>query len=258
MLRRDYGYDVLGNISSISNLVYPAKDQSFRYDKLGRLTEASGAYGDVSYTYDEIGNRLSKTFAGYSSTEYLYVSGTNKLDSTTGAEVASYSYDTDGNLTSDGTYDYEYTNAVGKGGYIAQLYEANLYRFVMNNPINKIDYFGLSEEDVTKIHSTYHYAIEEMYSRGVKHWYPYWNNVSRSLYELSWGFLGSRYYGCGEQEDFLKDKLEQNTYDDEWDFEWQGKPFPPHQWLKAVSSNPDDPVITMDPWKDNINDMPAR
>jgi RHS repeat-associated protein len=39
------------------------------------------------------------------------VSGTNRLDSSTGGDVASYSYDADGNITDDGTHSYEYNEA---------------------------------------------------------------------------------------------------------------------------------------------------
>ncbi|MCX5697566.1 MAG: FG-GAP-like repeat-containing protein [Candidatus Omnitrophica bacterium] len=54
-----YQFDKIGNIRQLSDYVNTAT-QSFSYDDLSRLIQASGSYGTFSYTYDSIGNMLSK------------------------------------------------------------------------------------------------------------------------------------------------------------------------------------------------------
>jgi len=70
----------------------------YTYDRLGRLTAADRSSGaDASYTYDIVGNRLSKTLGG-NTTTYTY----NALDQLTaedGTYAYTYTYDGNGNLT---------------------------------------------------------------------------------------------------------------------------------------------------------------
>ncbi len=56
-----YGVDADGDITAISDAVTPARSQGFQYDALRRLTQASGVYGTLAYSYDAVGNRLSQT-----------------------------------------------------------------------------------------------------------------------------------------------------------------------------------------------------
>lgn len=61
-----YLFDGVGNINAITdgrNLApgsLRSATQSFQYDDLDRLTHASGAYGEISYQYDKIGNMTQK------------------------------------------------------------------------------------------------------------------------------------------------------------------------------------------------------
>ena len=82
-----YTYDTADNISSIADGVTPANSQQFRYDALNHLTVAAGAYGNVSYTYDLAGNRLSQNQGG-SATAYTYAPHTNQLTSVSSGGVA--------------------------------------------------------------------------------------------------------------------------------------------------------------------------
>ena len=64
-----YAYDGAGNVRSMADGRSnrgPANDltQSFTYDDLHRLTEASGTYGQISHVYDSIGNMLSQSEYG--------------------------------------------------------------------------------------------------------------------------------------------------------------------------------------------------
>jgi RHS repeat-associated protein len=80
---------------------------TYTYDHLGRLTDA--AYSDGTsyhYEYDAVGNRLSAT-APSGLTLYAYDSA-NRLILVNGAP---YTWDTNGNLLSDGVYTYAYDHA---------------------------------------------------------------------------------------------------------------------------------------------------
>jgi len=98
---RIYEYDANGNITSINVTNNMDKNQTFTYDPLNRLTEATGIYGPISYTYDKVGNRLTKTMDDQTET-YNYITGTNKLQEITGPNPVTFTYDQNGNTTAIG------------------------------------------------------------------------------------------------------------------------------------------------------------
>jgi RHS repeat-associated protein len=102
-----FGYDEAGNISSIADAVDPTLNESFQYDLLGRVTQGSGAWGNNSYTYGPVGNRLSRTQVSggvTSSTTYTYAKGTNQLATeTTDGLTTLYKYDLAGSIVSGKT-----------------------------------------------------------------------------------------------------------------------------------------------------------
>jgi len=74
--------------------------QSFAYDTLNRLMNATGAYGNFGWTYDLVGNPLTQTLSG-ASTAYAYTAGTNQLASiTAGGTTTPVSYTATGNISS--------------------------------------------------------------------------------------------------------------------------------------------------------------
>jgi len=99
----DFGYtvDPVGNITTISDNLDDTKNRSFIYDDLYRLTQATGIFGTIGYTYDNVGNRLSRTVDGQTDT-YQYQSGKNRLDQITGANPQGFTYDANGNTTAFG------------------------------------------------------------------------------------------------------------------------------------------------------------
>jgi RHS repeat-associated protein len=114
-----------------------SSDRTYGYDSLHRLitatgpwTEASTCSGSATYTYDANGNRTCKGEFG-TSTTYSYVSGKNRLNSeTVGATTHTYSYDSNGNTTGDGTHTYQYSDAdrlasVDSGSAATYLYDGD-------------------------------------------------------------------------------------------------------------------------------------
>jgi len=98
----NYTIGVAGNITAITDNLDPNRNQTFGYDDLYRLTSATGIYGTAGYTYDKVGNRLSKTLNSETDT-YAYTPASNKLSNITGANPQSFAYDANGNIAAKGS-----------------------------------------------------------------------------------------------------------------------------------------------------------
>ena len=97
-LTAHYEYDTRGNTSVFTSNV--GSPQGFEYDDLSRLTTFTGAWGSGLFEYYDAGNRKTKNVGTNNSTTYNYNDGNskNRLDSTTGSEPASYTYNGNGSL----------------------------------------------------------------------------------------------------------------------------------------------------------------
>lgn len=80
----------------------PASLISYSYDRLSRLAGVTGASGSRSYTYDPVGNRLTKEEGG--TTTYSY----DRADRITTAGSSSVTVDAAGNLTARGADTFAY------------------------------------------------------------------------------------------------------------------------------------------------------
>ncbi len=111
LMDRSYTLDPMGNITAITDTQAPDRFQSFQYDDLYRLTQATGIYGTIGYAYDGVGNRLTRTVDGQTET-YQYHPGTHRLQTITGALPSGFTFDDAGNMTAtDGiTYAYNRNN----------------------------------------------------------------------------------------------------------------------------------------------------
>jgi RHS repeat-associated protein len=125
--KRTVSYDALGRIEQFSQFTAttintPAVDQTFTYDGLDRLTNQTIANTSYGWGYDIGGNRTSNTIGGTSYTNTVATSS-NKLLNTTGPTPAKTNlFDNAGNLTSDGTIGYVYSDR----GRMASSTKANL------------------------------------------------------------------------------------------------------------------------------------
>jgi len=99
LMNSTLGYDFASNLTTWTDNLPSNRDRSFGYDSLDRLTSATapGMWGTLVFTYDELGNRTSKTLGG-TTTTYPYDGSKNRLTSLTGAEQSTFSYDDIGRL----------------------------------------------------------------------------------------------------------------------------------------------------------------
>jgi YD repeat-containing protein len=111
----DLGYQY-NNVSLVTALTDHrlGQSQTFQYDALNRLTQATGAYGPLAWQYDAAGNRTVESRTN-GSLNYAYDSTTHRLATVTGPQSATFAYDAAGRTssvtTSDGTSTYGYTPA---------------------------------------------------------------------------------------------------------------------------------------------------
>jgi len=107
-----YGYDGVGNITSIEDNFDPAFSRGFVYDDLYRLTAANGGsslWGNGSYSYDAMGNMKTSTLGTRAST-FDYAGLTSRLSSVTESGVTrSVAYDATGNELAVGSESFEYS-----------------------------------------------------------------------------------------------------------------------------------------------------
>jgi hypothetical protein len=140
------------------------------------------------------------------------------------------------------------TNLYGYVGVVGKPVETNLYGYSFSDPINFIDPSGLSGADVNRMMMFFHNEVDRMTSAGHRRDPGEVNNMMRAFSNISGGWLGRPYQGCGEQADTMAASLGGQSYDDRWSFDWVGEinyGVFPHQYLRATSSNPNDPEIIM-------------
>src|SRR5436853_2895270 len=82
----NYTYDGTGNVITLNT-------ESYAYDSLDRLTSTTGPWGTITYSYDQVGNRV-KMVQGATTTTYTY--GT--FNSLLSAGSTTYTYDANGNM----------------------------------------------------------------------------------------------------------------------------------------------------------------
>ncbi len=110
LAKYDYSYtDENGNDTTLRQKVVEvgADTTTYDYDQLNRLTAATNSSSSYLFTYDANSNRTRKTVNG-KPTDYTY-NAANQLTSVVGGP--SFTYDANGNLTSDGNHTYTYNEA---------------------------------------------------------------------------------------------------------------------------------------------------
>jgi RHS repeat-associated protein len=115
----DHAYDANANITGITDAVNGTSfDRSMGYDDIDRLTSASGFWGTGTYTFDALGNILTKSEIGSLPSDisltYSYNSTTNLLtsvDDSYDVYDLTFSYDNYGNVTGNTNHTFTYNLA---------------------------------------------------------------------------------------------------------------------------------------------------
>jgi len=104
-----YEFDNAGNVESITDSVN-TNTQSFLYDDLDRLTQATGSYGAHTFEYNPIGNMTRKNNAILNYSDPNHPHAVTRYQA--GSEVINYQYDANGNMTNRGndTISYDFDN----------------------------------------------------------------------------------------------------------------------------------------------------
>lgn len=100
ILERTISYSADAQIAAITDALLPEKNQTFTYDDQDRLSTATGDYGQIDYSYDSVGNRLSKTDDGVTQ-NWEYLANSNQL-------AGNFAHDANGNRTLDSKRSYQY------------------------------------------------------------------------------------------------------------------------------------------------------
>ena len=120
LLSKSYSYDNNNRVTWITDNLNSANTASYVYTHDGRLENAVGPWGDYSWSFDAVGNRLTDTrYNGGALTlddDYTYSTSSNRLLSVSdsgGGVQRMISYTTDGNIntdvqTSNPSRDYDY------------------------------------------------------------------------------------------------------------------------------------------------------
>ncbi len=97
-INSSFGYDGVGNLTSITDTVDANYARTNVYDDINRLTSVTGSWGTNSWVYDGVGNITKEQYADASATKtYTYVN--NKIDQFTwGNWNLTVSYDVYGNI----------------------------------------------------------------------------------------------------------------------------------------------------------------
>ncbi len=104
LLNLSYTYDLTGSVTSINNGSFT---EYYTYDLLDRLNSTVGPWGIIDYSYDPVGNRLSKSVQGGSTVTYTY----DCMDRIIFASGLGFDWNANGNMVykHDGVTAWNYT-----------------------------------------------------------------------------------------------------------------------------------------------------
>jgi RHS repeat-associated protein len=129
-VNRDSAGRITGYTHTSNGTPVPELDQGFGYDNLNRLTSATLSSTGMQYSYDATGNRTAKVINGTSYPNTISATS-NKLTQTQDVGgTATIVHDAAGNITSDGTNTYTYSDRgrlatmTNAGGTVSYSYNA--------------------------------------------------------------------------------------------------------------------------------------
>lgn len=93
LANQSYDWNSVNEITSITDHLNSKYSQYFQYDKVGRLSSATGNYGNSNFQYNQSGNMITKDSITFEYANYQVISG-----SKTGSKVYKAEYDPNGNV----------------------------------------------------------------------------------------------------------------------------------------------------------------
>jgi RHS repeat-associated protein len=106
---RTFGYDDAFRITSTTDSATGGPSWTLGYDILDRVNSAGSGTTTIGYTYDANGNRLTQT--GTSASTYTVSGTSNRLSSTAGVLVRTYTYNNAGSVLNSGATTHTYFNS---------------------------------------------------------------------------------------------------------------------------------------------------
>ncbi|WP_411885855.1 Ig-like domain repeat protein [Polaromonas sp. YR568] len=147
-IRRTILRDSAGRITGythVSNgVAVPALDQSFGYDNLNRLISATLGGTAIQYSYDATGNRTAKVISGTSYPNTISATSNKLTQAQDVGGTATVVHDAAGNITSDGTNTYTYSDRgrmatmTNAGGTVTYSYNALELRVGKTGPTTMV------------------------------------------------------------------------------------------------------------------------
>lgn len=133
----------------------------------------------------------------------------------------------------------------------------NFYRYVYNSPVGLADPLGLSAADVQRILKACHTCTDQLTAKGERRagsGTP--NGLLNNL--ISTLTLGHIYSGCDRLANLTSGCLDSPSprYDDHWDFSPMSVHWGLHRVTRGHSSNPSDPDVICDSWKNSSYTIP--
>lgn len=135
----------------------------------------------------------------------------------------------------------------------------NFYRYAYNSPAGLADPLGLSAADVQRILKACHTCTDQLTAKGERR--PGSGFINGEINNLiSTLTLGLKYSGCDRQANLTSGCLNSPVppYDDHWDCSPMSVHWGLHRVTKCHSSNPSDPDVICDSWKDSSYTIPRK
>ena len=164
-----YGFDGNNNIENVTDLVDIDASRDFNYDALDRLDFESGNYGDKTYQYDAVGNRIERVsvFTGEVGVEQTltqtleYEAGSNRLVQRDSKAVV---LDVNGNTLIAGndenrTFDYDAQNRMAASYKQGQLQATYHYNALGQRVIKQRHKLNNNDEIINSRQIVYHYDL---------------------------------------------------------------------------------------------------
>ena len=97
-----YGYDGVGNLTSVSDTVDSSYNRTLGYDGVDRLTTAIGSWGFGGFSYDGLGNITQQVGGSFLNLTYTYTANRLRSISGVGTTLRIFGYDVYGNVQENG------------------------------------------------------------------------------------------------------------------------------------------------------------